>query len=76
MIKLTQHAQERMELRGVNIAQIREALAKGNVKKNHHGFYVQNYVQGQKNFPLRVAYVIQNKQIIIKSVFFKGLPDY
>ena len=77
MLKLSRHAQERMEQRNISKSDILEALKAGNAKPSKGNMVVRNKVSSRNDYPLQVVYSLDtvNRKVVIVSCYWKGLND-
>jgi hypothetical protein len=79
-IVISDHARDRMVLRGVTYSDIISTLKTSKPKKNDHGYYVRAFVPGVKTYPLQVSFAAEKhptkgSTLTVKTVFWKGLQD-
>ena len=73
---LTHHVKARMADRNISVGQVIEALNKGMPRKAQGNAYlVQRHVAGEMVYPLRVVFVPENGNIVVKTAVWKGKPD-
>ena len=75
MLKISRHAQERMEQRNIRLFDIVEAIELGNAKESKGNLVVRNKVSVRNDYPLQVVYAVNGDEIVIISCYWKGLND-